>query len=75
MSDPPTPFPPINPATPSWIPNLSTSATAGGGAFAAIVVWVLGQYHIFMPAGIEAAVAVLACSIASYLPKSGRIQK
>ncbi len=53
-------------------PSNSTTASALGGALAAITMAVLGHFNITFPAGIEASLAVVFCTLCGYLPSSGR---
>jgi hypothetical protein len=51
--------------------KTSTRIVTVGGAVAALTIWALRSWQpeIEVPAGIEAAVAVLATSVISYLTK------
>lgn len=77
MTEPPTQpvkvelVPPPPPA-PGLSPSNSTSASVVGGSLATLIIYILAQKGITFPAGAEASLAVLATSLAGYLPKSGR---
>ena len=60
------------PPPPGAMPSDSTSLSAVGGAIAVVVMAVLGQKGITFPAGVEAAIAVIASTLLGYIPKSGR---
>jgi hypothetical protein len=60
------------PPPPGGMPSDSTSLSAVGGAIAVVVMSVLGSKGITFPAGMEAAIAVIASVILGYLPPSGR---
>lgn len=49
--------------------NLNPKVKAGGaaGAVATIAVFVAGQFGLQVPAGVEAAVAVLVATLAGYI--------
>jgi hypothetical protein len=67
------PTPPPQPVTgPGIMPSASTSASALGGAIAAMIIFILGAKGITFPAGAEAALAVIVTTLAGYIPKSGR---
>lgn len=67
---PPVGIPPIPVA--GYAPSASTNLTIIGGCVTAIIVWGLSAKGIFLPAGIEAALATLIAALAGYLPTSGR---
>lgn len=62
---------PVNPA-PGAVPSASTTATGIGGAIATLIIYGLSLKGINLPAGAEAAVAVLVATIAGYIPAAGR---
>lgn len=49
--------------------TVSPKVTAGGtaGALAIVLVWILGEFDVTMPAEVAMAVAVLASVVAGYL--------
>lgn len=61
-----------DPQKPRLAPSNSTTASALGGALAAITMAVLGHFNITFPAGIEASLAVVFCTLCGYIPPSGR---
>lgn len=60
------------PVPPNLTPSGSTNMTVVGGSIASIIVWLLSLKGVFLPAGLEAAVATLVAALAGYIPKSGR---
>jgi hypothetical protein len=54
------------------MPSGSTIASGIGGSVAAVVIFILGQFGITLPAGVEAGLAIVVSTLAGYLPASGR---
>jgi hypothetical protein len=61
------------PPLPALAPSASTMASGLGGAVAVILVYVLSLKGIFLPAGVEAAVAWVVSTVAGYIPRAGRL--
>ncbi len=66
-----SPNPTLSP-TPGGMPSGSTIASGIGGSVAAVVIFILGQFGITLPAGVEAGLAIVVSTLAGYLPASGR---
>lgn len=66
----PNPMP--EPVPSPIVPSGSTVGTFLGGSAAALLIYILGLFHVYLPAGAEAQIAVMIATFVGMFPKSGR---
>ncbi len=52
--------------TPTKVPSTKIAAGGAAGALSTIIVWILGEFEVDVPAEIAAAITVLVMSLTSY---------
>lgn len=58
-----------------WAPSASTAGSGLGGSVAVIVLAILHQsFHITVDLETASAITVVCCTLAGYIPASGRTQ-
>jgi hypothetical protein len=58
---------------PGLTPSASTVGTGVAGSIAFLIIVMLGQFHVILPIGAEAAITALIAALGGYIPKSGRV--